>query len=217
MSYCYKCLILLVQENKIKNRNLCKKCSRQICKDYKAKNKDLISEYNRKYKQENKSDIAKYNHTYHERNKETILQRHNIYYKNRLKTDPQFKLAHTCRQRLYKLLKGKRKSIKLIDCSMSFLKEWLESNFTEGMTFDNHGSYWHVDHVIPCSLFDLTNEDEINKCFKWTNLQPLEGKINMSKKNKICQSEVINHYDKVKKFATLKNIDLNIFDYSKYF
>jgi PHP family Zn ribbon phosphoesterase len=109
MSQCYKCLILLVQENKIKNRNLCKKCSRQICKDYKAKNKDLISEYNKKYRQEN------------------------------------------------------------------------------------------------------------NKCFKWTNLQPLEGKINMSKKNKICQSEVINHYDKVKKFATLKNIDLNIFDYSKYF
>jgi 5-methylcytosine-specific restriction endonuclease McrA len=73
------------------------------------------------------------------------------------------------------------------------LKEWLKFNFSNGMTFDNYGTYWHMDHVIPCSLFNLTNHEDINNCFKWTNIQPLLSKINLIKNNK---EEVINHWEK---------------------
>lgn len=26
------------------------------------------------------------------------------------------------------------------------------------MSWENHGIYWHLDHIIPCSAFDLTKK-----------------------------------------------------------
>jgi hypothetical protein len=124
-----------------------------------------------------------------------------------------------CRTRIYNVLKGKcdNKTLKLIDCEPKFLLDWLQYNFKDTMDFKNHGSFWHIDHVIPCSLFDLSKEEDIENCFRWTNLQPLEGSKNTSKQNKLDKNEVIEHYKKVKTFATLHNIKLKDFDYKKYF
>jgi len=48
------------------------------------------------------------------------------------------------------------------------------------MTWDNYGK-WHVDHIIPISSFNLTLETEVEKCFHFTNLQPLWAKDNLKK------------------------------------
>jgi hypothetical protein len=53
------------------------------------------------------------------------------------------------------------------------------------MNWDNHGLIWEVDHIIPCSSFDLTIEDNIYKCFNYKNTQPLYKSLNRSKKDKI--------------------------------
>ena len=55
------------------------------------------------------------------------------------------------------------------------------------MSWDNHGfgdDKWHIDHIIPCSNFDLTKKEEQKKCFNYKNLQPLWQKDNLSKGNK---------------------------------
>lgn len=215
---CNKCSISLNEDIKIKNKNICKSCNSIQCKEYKMRNKQLISDYNKIYKSNHKEEISKYNQQYHSDNKEVIQKRHNKNDVERRKNDPAFKLAHTCRTRMNKAIKGNGiKSLKLIDCSTIFLKEWLEFNFKKEMTFENHGSYWHIDHVIPCSVFDLKDTDEIKHCFRWTNLQPLKARKNLVKNKYIDEKEVINHYKKVKKFATMKNIKLEDFDYYKYF
>jgi len=62
----------------------------------------------------------------------------------------------------------------------------LESQFKEGMTWDNYGrgtNNWSIDHIIPCSNFDLTKIEEQQKCFHYTNLQPLWTTENSSKRN----------------------------------
>ena len=41
------------------------------------------------------------------------------------------------------------------------------------MTWDNHGEIWEIDHIIPCSKFNLTEEKQQKECFHYTNLQPL--------------------------------------------
>lgn len=65
------------------------------------------------------------------------------------------------------------------------LKKYLESQFKEGMSWENYGIEWHIDHIVPCSFFDLSNEDHQRICFNWRNLQPLWKKDNLSKNRKL--------------------------------
>ena len=51
------------------------------------------------------------------------------------------------------------------------------------MSWDNYGSYWDIDHIIPCASFNLDNLEEQKKCFIFTNTRPL-SKIENQRKNK---------------------------------
>ena len=91
----------------------------------------------------------------------------------------------TLRSRLGSALKRKNvkkgsSTLDLTGCELPFLKKYLEDQFTEGMTWENHG-LWHVDHIKPCCSFDLQNLEEQQTCFHYTNLQPLWAKDNLSK------------------------------------
>lgn len=74
--------------------------------------------------------------------------------------------------------------MELIGCSIAFLMAHLESKFKPGMSFANHGE-WHIDHIIPCSAYDLTDPEQQKECFNWRNLQPLTARENMMKGNKL--------------------------------
>ena len=65
------------------------------------------------------------------------------------------------------------RTLVFLGCTAVELQSWLTSRFTDGMTMENHGSVWDIDHVIPCSAWDLTKPDHVRACFHWTNLQPL--------------------------------------------
>jgi hypothetical protein len=55
------------------------------------------------------------------------------------------------------------------------------------MTFNNHGfgkDKWHIDHIIPCSAFNLTDIEQQQKCFNYKNLQPLWQEENFRKGNR---------------------------------
>ena len=75
--------------------------------------------------------------------------------------------------------------MELVGCSLEFLKSHLEKQFDDKMTWDNYGSYWSLDHIMPMASFDLSIKEEQNKCFNWMNLQPLERKENIRKGAKI--------------------------------
>ena len=67
-------------------------------------------------------------------------------------------------------------------CVAQFLKSWFEFQFDEKMNWENYGSSWQIDHVKPCLLFDLTNENDRRLMNHFFNLQPLEKYENMKKK-----------------------------------
>ena len=68
----------------------------------------------------------------------------------------------------------------ILGCSIQEAKTYLESKFLPRMSWENWSrTGWHVDHIKPCHLFDLTNEEEQKKCFHYTNLQPLWAKDNL--------------------------------------
>jgi hypothetical protein len=99
-----------------------------------------------------------------------------------------FRIAGNLRSRIRIALKGICKSkstVKLLGCSIKYFKNYLKSKFLEGMSWKNYGYYgWHIDHIRPCTTFDLSNPEEQHKCFHYTNLQPLWAKDNLIKSDK---------------------------------
>lgn len=74
----------------------------------------------------------------------------------------------------------------LLGCSIDSFRIYIESKFEPGMSWDNHGrTGWHLDHIIPCSLFDLSDPVHQRYCFHFSNLQPLWAHENCSKKDKL--------------------------------
>lgn len=118
-------------------------------------------------------------------NRQILNEKYIAYEKNRKLTDAEFKLVKTLRSRLGNAIKRQKSNknngtIQLLGCSISYLKEFLEGKFKEGMNWENHGE-WHIDHIRPCVLFNLLDEEEQKKCFHYTNLQPLWAIENLSK------------------------------------
>jgi hypothetical protein len=109
-----------------------------------------------------------------------------------MKTDLNFRIATRVRDRIKKGLKsaGAKKSlrtIKLIGCTYAFLRDYIASKFTEGMSWENYGQgkdKWHIDHILPLCSFDLKNEKEQKKACHYSNLQPLWQDDNLKKGGK---------------------------------
>lgn len=80
---------------------------------------------------------------------------------------------------------------------MEVLFRWIEHQFDEEMTWENHGKHWHLDHVLPIKKFNIDDEEEVNICFSWMNMQPLERLANISKHDKIIPEMVDAHIEKL--------------------
>lgn len=104
------------------------------------------------------------------------------YIKKYLEERPDVRIKRNLRKKL-----GRNKE--LLGCSYSEFLKYLESKFKEGMSWNNYGK-WHIDHIIPISIFNLTKKDQQEICFHYTNLQPLWAKENYAKRNKITLKAV---------------------------
>ena len=75
-----------------------------------------------------------------------------------------------------------KKTEEILGCDFVFIKNYLESKFIDGMSWDNYGK-WHVDHIIPLS--SAKTEEDVYKLCHYTNLQPLWCEENLKKGTKI--------------------------------
>lgn len=111
-----------------------------------------------------------------------------------------FKLKYIMRRNLSKRLKKDIKSnptLKYVGCTLNFLIKWFEFLFHDDMTLENHGKYWHIDHIIPCSNFNLEDQESIHRCYNWSNLRPCKATENLYKSDKIDE-ELIEDYEILK-------------------
>lgn len=173
---------------------ICKTCQENkiICEFSKKTNsidglmgdcKKCRSVKEKKYRESNPEKNKNRRKKYYENNKD----KHKEYFLNRRNTDPMFKLTDNIRRRLNFFLKKENikktnKTFDIIGCEPKFLREHLEKQFTDGMSWDNYGS-WHIDHIIPLS--SANNSEEMNKLCHYSNLQPLWAYDNLRKGNKI--------------------------------
>ena len=120
---------------------------------------------------------------YRKKRRDHIREYKKIWEQNRAKTHPEFKIKKSLGRRIHHAVKNGTKTDKtmsLIGCSLEYFIAYLESKFQDGMTLDNYGQ-WHIDHIRPCSSFDLMDPEQQRQCFHYTNLQPLWAKDNLLK------------------------------------
>lgn len=106
-----------------------------------------------------------------------------IHRKRKQETDPNFRILQSLRARLQQALKGLIKSdrtLHLLGCDIPFLRLYLEARFEPWMNWANYGE-WHIDHIIPCAEFNLTDPEQQKQCFHYSNLRPLKGRDNQMK------------------------------------
>lgn len=198
----YSCKLCKKKQDKEYNKNKMvsvedKKKKLEYLKKWNKENYKKIKEHRKKNYEINKEKILLQNKIYWNNNLLKIKERKKKYSLEnkdkrkiredvKLKTNPLFKLTITIRSRMRQFLKQrgytkKNKTFDIVGCSPQFLKEHLEKQFIDGMTWENR-SEWHIDHIIPLS--SAKTEDEIYKLCHYTNLQPLWAIDNMKKGSK---------------------------------
>ena len=95
---------------------------------------------------------------------------------------------------------------KLLGCDMDLFYKWLKYQFVKGMTMNNYGKVWHIDHCIPCKEFDLSNKIEQLECFNWTNLRPCLIIDNLTKGSRMDANTILMQEIRVHGFKKIHDI-----------
>jgi hypothetical protein len=181
-------------------KKICKKCGKE--KELTEFNKDKYSkdglryrckictkeEYREFYYKNIEKEINR-QVNYQKNNKTEIKKKRNIRVKKKYDSDPIYKMKTLLRNRMKIFFKTKnvninKKIFQIIGCTPEELKIYIEKQFKEGMSWENHHlDGWHIDHIIPLS--SAKNEEDINELCHFTNLQPLWSVENYKKGKKI--------------------------------
>jgi hypothetical protein len=159
-------------------------------KTYNSLNKLKMREYSKKWyfnnREKRKIQIA----VHHQKYKKIKARK----LKERIKSNPIVHLNRVIRSNFNLRIKACNiikdgHIFDMLGYSVFDLKKHLEKQFTSEMSWENFGSYWNIDHVVPISWFK-TKKQVICKGWALNNLQPLENKVNWSKNNKFVGNPV---------------------------
>lgn len=166
-----------------KDQNLRKKTAR---KRYLRLREGLLQVEREKYQTDEvyREAVLEKNRSYRKREGKKYVARAVELQKKYRHANPLLWLKLGLRARLSKALAGTLKSsptLELLGCPIAALQTHLESQFRPGMTWENYGPVWHVDHLEPCAKFDLSDPAQQRECFNFSNLQPLFAEENLRK------------------------------------
>jgi hypothetical protein len=187
MSHCKICSAAYRNQYRSKEDN--KEKERASSRRWREKN----AEYNEKrlgvWRENNREKINTTSSLWRSNNRERVIlfrQR----YKKKTYATPKGYLSYSIRGGINKSLKNGSKNrerwTQLVGYSVEELKRHIEKQFTDGMSWDNHGK-WHIDHIIPISAFNYETPLDIDfgRCWALSNLRPLWAKENIRKNDRL--------------------------------
>jgi hypothetical protein len=211
LSEFYKCN---QKYNKDKLSYSCKECNRIMHKKHREQNKEKVNNRQREWREKNKEKLSATNKKkgkiYYEKNRDAQLEKRKInykknrkkeilynceYIKNKRNTDASFKLMCNIRNLFTNYLKrGKTKSFfKYTQLNYSYYTKYLKENYNKEFDLYLESGQYHIDHIIPCCLYDFEDEEEIKKCWQPENLRIIPAEENLSKSGKLDMDLVIEH------------------------
>jgi len=206
MKYCSKCKSIKDNFSPDKTRKdglagHCRDCNNKAKAKWRLEHKEYNDEQGRKWYRDNKERSLANSKKWRTENKEYHIlltqqwrennrERRNASVRN-LNKDPQHRMMQNIRSRVSSAIRGTIKpasSTKSLGCTPEFLKNYLESKFLPGMSWNNYGKgrdKWNIDHILPLDSFDLANIEQFHEACNYVNLQPLWEPDNIRKSNKI--------------------------------
>ena len=202
---------------------------------YWQKNKERLAPKNRQYHRDNREALAEKAKEYRENNAEIVRERakkqrlkemltrgdavrkyDREYYAEKKKYNPKFRVTRAVKAKL-KVLIAAKNTKKTLPSSIIFgwtpeqLFSHLESLFETGMTWENYGKAWHIDHIIPLARVDFQDQDDERLAAVWalSNLAPLWAVDNMQKSKKL-HWDLPEHYTNPKMRALYDNRNYNL-------
>lgn len=185
--YTHICKSCTRKTNREYNKNDGEFDEKEYQKKYREKNKEILNEYIKKWREDNKESIKIKRGVYYSDKKEKIIEQVGLYQKERMKNDSLYKLTRGIRSLILISFKNQfteksKRTQEILGCSFEDFKLHLESQFDENMNWENQGSYWHMDHIIPISSAET--KEEVYRLNHYTNFQPLFWLDNLKKGNK---------------------------------
>lgn len=175
---------------RIKNKEKIAEC---LAKNYqKNKEKRKSASKKRYHRVKNSEEFKKKCKEYYEKNKDKIIQRQ----LKKRNSSPKLKLSHNISTGIRDSLKRGKEGYHwetIVGYTVNDLRKHLESLWEPWMNWANYGNpngdhsnCWHIDHIKPVSWFDFKTykDPEFKQCWSLSNLQPKEGRANISKQNR---------------------------------
>ena len=136
---------------------------------WEADNKEHMLKWRRKWEADNKEHMLKWRREY--------IREYRKTYTPTKKTQIGMKFRYWIHNAMKRKGESKTAWIDNVGCTKEEFKAHIESQFVEGMTWDNWTvDGWHIDHIIPLAAAGSNH---------YTNLQPLWWYDNLSKSDKI--------------------------------
>lgn len=168
-------------------------------KEWREANPEKVKEGMKKWLEENSEHKKEYDKRYKEEHRDKYNEVHRIWMKNnyhKLKEEggEQWalkKMKSNISRRIREIL-GQNKSETCMDyvgCSLEDFRSHIQSTFSEGMSWRNYGSEWHIDHKVPIAAWDHSIPEEVEACWHYRNLQALWAPDNIRKKDTFSQDE----------------------------
>jgi hypothetical protein len=167
-------------------QSCCKPCRQVIMKVWRENNPDREKQQQAQYRKTHREKRREYDRQWREKNRDYWRN----YQNELLRTDLDYRLHNYISAAIRRAIKKNRKStFDILGYSVDDLRRHLESLFQPGMSWQNYGTRWHIDHVIPRSWFNLgaensLNETELKLCWSLRNLQPMWMNNNLEKKDR---------------------------------
>jgi hypothetical protein len=164
---------------------ICLDCHREKMSARYHADPEAAREYNRDYERANRAAATARTARYRAKDPQRMTDYNRTYSAERRASDPAYALLVQLRNRVGSALRqlGGEKSaatMTLVGCTVPALMAHIEKQFLPGMTWENR-SEWHIDHIRPCSSFDMLDPEQQRECFHWSNLQPLWSEDNLRK------------------------------------
>lgn len=186
LTYIEKRPLILKRVAKYRIRPDVKARSSQRQKEYYSnpENKDRRRKTNYAWYAKNRTTQLAYKRSLHKKHmqdpqkKENRKRRQAVYMRQRAQTDPNFRIRMRLSGRINDAFRRQKTSkshsaLKYLGCTLEFFTSYISKQFKPGMSIENYGRAWELDHIQPCSSFDLQNDSEARKCFNFSNYQPL--------------------------------------------